>query len=124
MITCPTCRHGTPFDSIYCSRCATRLNDAATVLPEARPLAATPVQSSNAVTILVLGILSICVCGVMGPIAWWLGNKELERIKQGYISTDQLGMTKAGWVCGIVGTALFALTLLWCAFIFSHMWRF
>ena len=71
-----------------------------------------------------LGILSICVCGVMGPIAWVMGNGELARIAQGEVSSEQLGMTKAGWICGIVGTVLLAVTLVWFAFVFSTIAMF
>lgn len=74
---------------------------------------------SNAVTILVLGILSIAVCGVMGPIAWVMGKKELDRIASGEIGHDGYGMTNAGYICGIIGSIILAFTLIWLLLVFG-----
>jgi len=54
--------------------------------------------------VLVLGILGIVVAGILGPIAWYMGNKALRECASGmYIATDQL---KVGRILGIVGTIL------------------
>lgn len=55
-------------------------------------------------TILTLGILSLVVCSVMGPIAWAMGNEEIRRIECGQTSPDQMSTVTAGRVCGIVGS--------------------
>lgn len=62
-------------------------------------------------TILVLGILSLVVCAVCGPIAWVMANKDIAEMDAGLM--DPLGMeqTKAGKICGIIGTALLLLGL-------------
>lgn len=77
---------------------------------------AAPLESSQAVTVLVLGILSLVVCGILGPIAWKLGNDELAAIAAGRRSGENLGMAQAGRICGIVGTCLLALGVLFLFF--------
>jgi hypothetical protein len=69
-------------------------------------------EQSQAVTILVLGILSIVLCQVLGPFAWKMGNDELKAIAEGRRSPEGQGMAQAGKVCGIVGTVLLGLAVL------------
>ena len=57
-------------------------------------------------TVLVLGILSLVVCSVMGPIAWSMGNEELRRIDSGLTSPEGRSNVMAGKVCGIISSAL------------------
>src|SRR5438128_1906635 len=35
----------------------------------------------NGTVILVLGILSLVVCGLLGPVAWVMGNRDLKEIR-------------------------------------------
>lgn len=58
-------------------------------------------------TILVLGILSIVLPFanlILGPLAWALGSADLRAIKEGRMDPMGEGTTKAGYICGIVGT--------------------
>ena len=73
-------------------------------------------EASQAVTVLVLGILSVVVCGILGPIAWKLGNDELAAIGAGRRPSENLGMAQAGRICGIVGTCLLGLGILFVLF--------
>jgi predicted Zn finger-like uncharacterized protein len=67
-------------------------------------------------TVLALGITSLVltvVCGclgcvgvVPGAIAWAMGNTDLRKIKQGLMDPEGEGTTRAGFICGIVGTCL------------------
>jgi hypothetical protein len=59
--------------------------------------------------VLTLGILSLTVCAIMGPIAWALGSEELRRIDTGLTPPDGRGSTQAGRICGIIGTSLMIL---------------
>lgn len=61
-------------------------------------------------TILTLGVLSLAVCAVLGPIAWAMGNEELRRIDDGRTSAANRGNVVAGRVCGIIGSALLMLS--------------
>jgi hypothetical protein len=75
-----------------------------------------PQEASQAVTVLVLGILSVVMCGILGPIAWKLGNDELAAIGAGRRPGENLGMAQAGRICGIVGTCLLGLGVLFVLF--------
>lgn len=59
---------------------------------------------SRANTVLVLGILSLVLCSIMGPIAWSMGSEELRRIDSGQVDPLTRGTATAGRICGIVGT--------------------
>ena len=68
-------------------------------------------EQSQAVTALVLGILSIVVCQLLGPFAWKMGNDELRAITEGRRSPEGQSMAQAGKITGIVGTCLLALAV-------------
>ncbi len=66
------------------------------------------------VVILVLGILSLVSCCfglILGPIAWIMGNNDLQEIRAGRMDREGEGMTNAGRICGIIGTVLGVLVL-------------
>lgn len=56
--------------------------------------------------ILTLGILGICVIFVCGIIAWVLGRADLKAMAEGRMDPRGEGLTRAGVICGIVGTCL------------------
>ena len=68
--------------------------------------------------ILVFGILSIVLCffcpifGVFGVAALLMGNNAVAAIDRGEADPAQRGPANAGRICGIIGTALLALSLL------------
>jgi hypothetical protein len=68
---------------------------------------------SRATTVLVLGILSLTVCGILGPIAWSMGNEELRRIDGSQTPPDSRGSAVAGRICGIIGSVLLIFAALW-----------
>jgi hypothetical protein len=55
-------------------------------------------QHAQGTTILVLGILSLAICGLLGPFAWSMGQRALREI-----DSDP---------CGIVSTCLLAVGVL------------
>ena len=65
-------------------------------------------EQSQAVTALVLGILSVIVCQLLGPFAWKLGSDELRGIAEGRRPAEGLSMAQAGRITGIIGTCLLA----------------
>jgi hypothetical protein len=69
------------------------------------PYGAFPYQS-QASTVMVLGILSLVLCQVLGPIAWSMGNTELGRIDRGEADPTDRGNAVAGRVCGIVASIM------------------
>jgi hypothetical protein len=63
-------------------------------------------------TILVLGILSLVVCQLLGPVAWVMGNNAIAEIDRNPMAYTNRGTVQAGRICGIIATALTALFIL------------
>ena len=63
----------------------------------------------RAVVILVFGILSFTACPLFGIAAWVMGNNDLREMDNGWMDPSGRDMTKAGRICGMVGTGLLAL---------------
>jgi hypothetical protein len=61
--------------------------------------------------ILVLGILGIVVCAPLGIAAWVMGSGDLKEMDAGTMDPAGRGNTQAGKICGIIGTILFAISL-------------
>jgi len=56
--------------------------------------------------ILVLGILSLVVCGVLGPFAWVMGNKAIKEIDAAGGTASNRSQVSAGRICGIISSVL------------------
>lgn len=67
--------------------------------------------------VLVLGILSIVICPILGPFAWIMGKNDLAEIAAEAMDPAGEGTTKAGMICGIIGSVLLVLQLLWVIFV-------
>jgi len=63
----------------------------------------------RASTILVFGILGLVACQIFGIAAWWMGDNDLQEMRHGRMDPSGMEMTKAGRVCGMIGTGLLAL---------------
>jgi hypothetical protein len=60
--------------------------------------------------VLVLGILSLvtCYCApIFGPIAWFMGEHDLRRMRAGRMDRSGESVTNAGRICGMIATVLF-----------------
>jgi ABC-type Fe3+ transport system permease subunit len=68
-------------------------------------------EPSQATTVLVLGILSLVVCGVLGPVAWSMGNTELAAIDAGRRPPENRGTANAGRILGIIATVLLVIAV-------------
>jgi len=78
----------------------------------AQPYAYPPRDHPSSTTVLVLGILGLVVCQVLSPFAWVMGNRVVREIDA---SAGRLGgrsMANAGRICGIIGTILIGVGLL------------
>ena len=51
---------------------------------------------------------------IFGILAWVMGGGDLRKINAGTMDPEGHGITQAGWICGIVGTALNGLAVLTC----------
>ncbi|MBI5250943.1 MAG: hypothetical protein HY912_15755 [Desulfomonile tiedjei] len=76
-----------------------------------------PVRESRADLVLILGILSLFMCGPLGLIAWIVANTDLKRIRAGTMSSRKIRLLKVGKALGIVGAILFAATILTITFV-------
>ena len=65
-------------------------------------------EASQAQTVFILGILGIVICGVLGPIAWIMGNTEIGAIEAGRRPPDGLSNAKTGRTLGMIATILMA----------------
>lgn len=70
-------------------------------------------------TIMALGICSLVLCSLLGPVAWAMGNEELRRIALGQTSAESHSQAAAGRVCGIVATAFLGVAVLFVVFFLS-----
>ncbi|MEU1995834.1 DUF4190 domain-containing protein [Nocardia gamkensis] len=71
-----------------------------------------PQDHPRATTILILGILSLVLCQFIGPVAWVMGKRALNEIDASGGTIGGRGNVNAGYICGIIATALMCLTLL------------
>jgi len=62
------------------------------------------------VLILVLGILGLIMCGIFTGIpAWIMGKNDLKAIAAGEMDPAGQGLTKVGYILGIISVALTAI---------------
>jgi hypothetical protein len=73
--------------------------------------------STQAITALILGLLSLVCCPLLGPIAWYLSDQESKAITQGRSPAAGEGIAKAGFILGILGTIYLAGITLWIFFL-------
>ena len=59
--------------------------------------------------ILVFGILSLVICAPLGIAAWIMGNTDLKEMTAGTMDPSGRGITNGGRICGIIGTVLMIL---------------
>jgi hypothetical protein len=126
---CSSCGTQVDNNAQFCPNCGTKFvqmptsaetgvlsSPPSSPIPVAAPIPASGIPakaSSRAVTALVLGILGLTCCGIMAPIAWILGSKELKDIIAGLASPEGKGYATAGKILGIIGTIFLILGILW-----------
>ncbi|WP_039802731.1 DUF4190 domain-containing protein [Nocardia araoensis] len=71
-----------------------------------------PPDHPQSTTILILGILSLVLCQFIGPFAWVMGKRALNEIDASGGAIGGRGNVNAGYICGIIATALLCVSLL------------
>jgi len=66
----------------------------------------------KATTAMVLGILSLVICGLIGPFAWSMGRRTVREIDASNGQLGGRGQAQAGFICGIISTVLLGLGLI------------
>ena len=70
-------------------------------------------EASQAVIALVVSIVGLTTCcGLVCPVGWYLGSKEMEAIDAGRRDPAQRGMANAAKIIGIIGTVILVLAVL------------
>jgi hypothetical protein len=72
-----------------------------------------PAQQNHpkAVTSLVLGIVGVVCCSIAAPFAWSIGKKTVNEIDASGGQMGGRGQAQAGYILGIIGTVLLAISL-------------
>lgn len=68
-----------------------------------------PANHKNATLALVLGIISLVICGFVGPFAWVIGKRAMDEIDASGGRLGGRGMAQAGYILGIIATVLLAI---------------
>lgn len=73
----------------------------------------TPTKMPSGATLaLILSILGIIACQVLGPVGWYLGQKELDLIDAGVNDPNKRDQANAAKIVGIIGTVILGVMLL------------
>jgi len=73
-----------------------------------------PLQTPDhpqAVTVMVLGILSLVTCQLLGPFAWVMGSRTLKEIDGSAGRWGGRSQAQVGYILGIVSTCLVGLAV-------------
>ncbi len=70
------------------------------VLPVAKSM------PTNANTVLAMSVLSLAMCNIFGPVAWYMAHEELHRIDKGTADPSKRGMVVVSRALAITSTAL------------------
>ncbi|MFD5175359.1 DUF4190 domain-containing protein [Nocardia sp. NPDC058379] len=80
--------------------------------PQGYPGYGPPPDHPQATTALILGILGLALCGILAPFAWAKGRSVLGEIDASQGRVGGRSQAYAGYIMGIVGTAVLAVGLL------------
>ena len=128
-LTTPSTEVGTPMTDPYGNQPERQPNYDPNALPPAPPSYGQPVPAnyapyaqmgnpfeSEGTKIMILGILSLVVCGLLGPVAWVMGNGLKSKSEAaGY---PEPGNAKAGRICGMIGSGLMVVGIIFYAIFF------
>jgi hypothetical protein len=83
-----------------------------TQYPPMQSMPGGPARPHRGTLILVLGILGIVCCGILGIIAWVMGNSDLEAMRRGEMDRSGEALTNAGRICGMISVALWVMGII------------
>lgn len=86
--------------------------------PMQPPYAQQPPNHPQAITVLVLGILGLVVCGILGPFAWVMGNRVVREIDAARGAVGGRSEANVGRILGIIASVLLVLGLLLVVLVF------
>jgi hypothetical protein len=123
---CPHCGEKIDTAAVHCRFCGEDLAEEIARPWERQyaPITRRDCEPHRGVLILVLGIISLMFAGLLGLplgiIAWVMGQRDLKRMAERTMDPEGRGLTLAGWICGIIGTAvgLFSVVFMILYFVF------
>ena len=65
-----------------------------------------PLKPGRGGMILTFGILGLMMCFIFGIVAWSMGKADLAEMEAGRMDPNDQGMTKAGYICGMISCIL------------------
>lgn len=74
------------------------------------PVAQYP-EGSQALAALLVSIGGFVLCGLLWPVGWWMGNREVNGIDAGLRDPSNRGLAQAGKYVGMIMTVLMVLFL-------------
>jgi predicted Zn finger-like uncharacterized protein len=132
---CPGCRRLVHREARRCISCGERLpddEDHEDDLRYERRRRKRDWEPHRAGFVLAMGVISVATlftCWPLAPLAiipgimaWVMGSADLRKMRQGTMDPEGHGSTQAGWICGIVGTALNTVVLLGCGTFIGLIW--
>ena len=89
--------------------------------PPGRPTGATVQNQTLAIVSLVLGIISILICQITGPVAVVLGFMARGKAKKNPVEYAGSGLALGGIITGLIGTLFLVLMVLYLIFVFGFV---
>lgn len=77
-------------------------------------------ENNRAELVLLLGILSLFLCGPVGVAAWIMGSSDLRKIREGIMIPRRVVYLRIGLLLGVLGTILFCVCVVVVALLFAH----
>jgi hypothetical protein len=115
MVQAPETARGKPVRCPICSQVFEVAADEAdpavpeAVLDEDEPRRKRRRAPHRGALVLTMGILGLVMLPfIFGPIAWVMGSTDLRKMDEGIMDPAGRELTKAGKICGIIGTCLAA----------------
>lgn len=106
---CPKCGNQTSDDANFCSKCGNSIRQA----DQKQPSQPVYHESGRGITVFIFGLLGIVMLGpILGIPAWVMGHNDLKKIRTGIIPQSEEGLTKAGYILGIIATVLWGFLIL------------
>jgi hypothetical protein len=65
-----------------------------------------PLLPHRGTAVLVLGICGLAICAICGIIAWVMGHKDLQAMREGRMDPSGRSLTEAGRICGMISCIL------------------
>lgn len=108
---CSTCGAQIADSSTSCPQCGTQMRHrASSMTPPTAPVPSN-FKPHRGTAVLVLGILSLVVCGILGIVAWVMGNNDLREMDAGTMDPSGRSLTNAGRICGMIASILIIVVL-------------